>query len=207
LIPLRSALDVMARHLTATETAAATLARTTETCAQEEALLTEVDAILRALLQQKTTESFAEVETLLLRGLQTVFGPAWQRVTMVCMHKNNRLHAELSLTFGEIEGPVLDTFGGGPAALVSFLLRVLVLRRTGLAPVLLLDETFSQVSEDYLTPLSTFLRLLADRLGMTILLVTHQPKFAHAANRVYTTRLMPGNKTLLTEVTDQYVGA
>jgi ABC-type dipeptide/oligopeptide/nickel transport system ATPase subunit len=151
----------------------------------EESILREADVVLRAILQQKTDEAFREVEELLLRGLQTVFGPEWTKVRINCSQKAGRLWGELTLSQGEHEGPPLEAFGGGPTSLVSFLLRLLVVRRTGLAPVLLLDETFSQVSASALPELAKFLRMLVDKLGVVILLVTHQPLFAESATRVY----------------------
>ncbi len=198
---LADAINSVERSLSSATAVEASLTETVAQTEREMALLTETEAILRALLQAKSEESFAEVEHLLLRGLQTVFGPLWNKVSLTCTSKAGRLHAELSLRHGEVEGPVLDTFGGGPASLVSFLLRILVLRRTKLAPVILLDETFSQVSGGYLSELSQFLRLLVDRLGMTIVLVTHLPALAESATRVYEARLMPGNKTEFTDVT------
>lgn len=152
-------------------------------------VLKESDLVLRALLKQRTTEAFREVEVLLLKGLQTVFGPEWTAVRIDTTQKHGRLWGELTLVKqgpdGVIEGSPLDSFGGGPVSLISFLLRFLVVRRTGLAPLLILDETFSQVSADYLPAVSKFLRLMVDRLGMTLLLVTHRPALAESATRVY----------------------
>lgn len=204
---LAEAIVTVSRHVTHAETTLGVLQ--TQATDQQEllAMLAETDAVLRALLQTKSEESFAEVERLLLRGLQTVFGPSWNAVHLTCTAKAGRLHAELTLKHGDVEGPVLDTFGGGPAALVSFLLRVLVLRRTKLAPVILLDETFSQVSADFLPDLSKFLRLLVDRLGMTLLLVTHLPVLADSATKVYEAKLMPGNRTVFTDVTTHRASA
>lgn len=153
--------------------------------AQGAALLEQVDHVLRALMKSQTDEAFKEVETLLLRALQMVFGDQFTGVTLECSQKRGRLWADVSFQCRGIEGPPLDAFGGGPASVAAFILRFLVVRRLGLAPLLLLDETFSQVSASAVPGLAKFLRLLVDKLGFTILLVTHQPAFLDAATVAY----------------------
>jgi broad specificity phosphatase PhoE len=176
------------------------------TATEAKVTLGQVDAVLRALLQSHTAETFRDVEQLLLRGLQTVFAGQWGAVTITCTQRGGRLWAELSLVKeGGIAGAPLDTFGGGPASVVAFLLRVLVVRRLKLAPVLLLDETFAQVSADYVPALAQFLRLLVEKLHVTILLVTHQPAFAEAAHRVYRVR-HDGTQALIAEVKHETTG-
>jgi hypothetical protein len=159
----------------------------------------EADLVLRALLKQRTDESFKEVEELILRGLKTVFSTEnWTAVKIDCQQVRGRLSGELVLVQGDVEAPPLEAFGGGPTSLAAFLLRMLVVRRVGLAPLLLLDESFSQVSARDLPALAKFLRLLVDKLGFTILLVTHQPLFAEYANHVYTAS-HNGQQTTLTK--------
>jgi ABC-type thiamine transport system ATPase subunit len=88
-------------------------------------------------------------------------------------------------TGGVVDAPILEAFGGGPASVISFLLRLLVVRRTKLAPVLLLDEAFAFVSAEYVEGVAKLLRELADKLGLTIVLVTHQPVFLEVAHVAY----------------------
>lgn len=161
---------------------------------------TQAEVILRAFFKQRTDATFGEVETLLTKGLQTVFGPEWTNVKVECTHKNGRLWGELTFVQGDVSAPPLEAFGGGPASLAAFLLRMLVARRTGLAPVLLLDESFAQVSASALPNLATFLRKIADKLGITIVLVTHQPAFLDAATRAYRATKV-GDETVFTPVT------
>jgi DNA repair exonuclease SbcCD ATPase subunit len=91
---------------------------------------------------------------------------------------------------GEVAGPVSDTFGGGVVNVTQFLLRVIMIQRFGLARFMALDETFANVSEDYLPRVSELLRSLCDDEQFKILLVTHQPRLAAAADSVY--RVSPG---------------
>ncbi len=166
---------------------------------QEHALLEQTDLVLRAILKHQTDSAFQEVEQLLLKGLQAVFGPEWTGVHLNVTQKHGRLWADISFKYGDVEGPPLEAFGGGPASVAAFLLRFLVVRRCGLAPLLLLDESFSQVSASAIPALGKFLRLLVDKLGFTILLVTHQPLFLESATKAYRAT-HDGNQTTFTPV-------
>jgi len=101
-----------------------------------------------------------------------------------------------------IETPVMDARGGGLAAVIGFLLRLVV----GLmgrdphdASLMVLDETFAHVSAEYLEPTGQFLREVVDRTGVQIILVTHQPEFAEYADRVYNFSTTDG-KTIVKDV-------
>jgi ATPase subunit of ABC transporter with duplicated ATPase domains len=166
---------------------------------QELDIVTQSDVVLRALLQQRTDAAFGEVEQLLTRGLQTVFGPEWEAVRIVCSQKLGRLWGELRFVHEGVEAPPLDAFGGGAMALADFLLRLLVVRRMKLAPVLVLDEPFSHVSASALPALARFLRLLVDKLDLTIVLVTHQPKLIEAATIAYRAG-KEGGRTVFTRI-------
>ena len=89
------------------------------------------------------------------------------------------------LVDGGVEAPLLESFGGGPATVVAFLLRLIVAHRLQLHPVLLLDESFAQVSSQYVGNVAKLLKELAAQLGWTFVLVTHQTGFLLEADRAY----------------------
>jgi len=65
-------------------------------------------------------------------------------------------------------------------------------------PLLLLDETFAQLSVDFEAGMGLFLREVVDKTGVQILLVTHSPQFSEFADRVYRFSQKDG-KTLVAE--------
>jgi DNA repair exonuclease SbcCD ATPase subunit len=81
----------------------------------------------------------------------------------------------------EVEGDGLETFGGAVATIQSLLLRVALILKRGLRPLLILDETFPAVDDSRLELLVTFLKVLCSRLGMDILCITHQSALAEHA--------------------------
>ena len=57
----------------------------------------------------------------------------------------------------------------------------MVLTRRGLRPLLLLDESLGAVAEHYVPRVGKFLSLLATRLNLDILAVSHNPAIVEAA--------------------------
>jgi DNA repair exonuclease SbcCD ATPase subunit len=51
--------------------------------------------------------------------------------------------------------------------------------------ILILDETFAHVSDEYLPALGEFLREIVDKTGVQIIMVTHQSQFEEWADLVY----------------------
>jgi len=77
---------------------------------------------------------------------------------------------------------------GSLVVVVGFLLRLVTLilyKNREKEQVLLLDETFSHVSEVYLEPLSEMLRMISHKLGVQIILVSHQDTLTSSADKVY----------------------
>lgn len=93
-----------------------------------------------------------------------------------------------------VETDVLSARGGGLAAIVGFLLRLvrLLLTRAHQDAPLFLDETFAHVSAEYLPRLIAFLKDLVERTGVQIFLVTHDESFMDAADVIYRTELING---------------
>jgi DNA repair exonuclease SbcCD ATPase subunit len=91
-----------------------------------------------------------------------------------------------------IETPVMDARGGGMAVVVGFILRLVMVKLTpGAQQILFLDETFAMVSEAYRAPLAGFLREVAAKAGVQIVMITHDPIYAQYAD--VTVRLALGS--------------
>lgn len=87
----------------------------------------------------------------------------------------------------ELVTDIMGAKGGGVVAVVSFLLRVLILlaSKPPLRPVMILDENFAMVSQEYVPNLAKLLRQLVDETGVQIILVTHEPLFGEHADVMY----------------------
>lgn len=166
--------------------AQARLAELTATAERLEAaagLLTRLGEARQLELQQV-------VESLVTEGLQAVFSPDLS--CRLCPEvRRGQLELDLVVVSRAPDGtelvtPVLDARGGGLAVVVAFLLRVVVLLlTTSHRRLLVLDESFSHVSSEYEPMLMEFVRDLAGRAGVQVLLVTHSEAVAESADTVY----------------------
>ena len=93
-----------------------------------------------------------------------------------------------------LETDVIDARGGGLVNVASFLLRVLLLlsARPVLSRVLILDESFVNISREYRPALTELLRRMVDEGGIQILLITHSDDLTDAADVVYRFALEDG---------------
>ena len=141
-------------------------------------------AVLDALIQRVAEQGVGRVESVVTQGLQLVFGEG----TACVLEKKEGARGttyRINIQFGDIVGDPMDDFGGGPVNVTSFLLRVLMLHRFGLSKILVLDESFNNVSESYLPKVSVLLKSLVEDFGFKVLAITHQPSLATHADHAY----------------------
>jgi DNA repair exonuclease SbcCD ATPase subunit len=159
--------------------------------------------ILTTIGEERQDAAQRAIETLVTQGLQTIFGdelsfhlvPGVRAKTPVV-----DLIVRSTLDDGTtVDTDVLAARGGGLAAVIGFLLRlvILLLSKNRQDTVLFLDETFAHVSAEYLPRLIEFLKDLVTKTGVQIILVTHEESFLEAADVVYRIHQVDG----LTQVT------
>lgn len=159
---------------------------------QKESMTEEINILgeVMGIFQTLESEGFQQFEDrlaiLITRGLTLVFGEPIEFVL------EGKTHGDLSalafhLKQGDLVTDVLGAKGGGVVGVVGFLLRVLVLlaHRPSLRPFMVLDETFSHLSSEYVPNMANLLRELADQTGIQFIMVTHEPAFGDAADVVY----------------------
>ncbi len=182
---LKSAAERQLGVVEAQRTAVADLQKQVKDLDEEIQILTYVSTTLEQLLKTVSVESLETVEQLVTYGLRTIFDDQALAFKIEVSTKFKQQWMEPKLIHGNVTAPILDAFGGGPGTVVAFLLRMLVCRRLGLAPVLILDEQFSMVSAEYVENVAKLLRELAERLGFTFILVTHDRGFLSYAHHGY----------------------
>lgn len=133
----------------------------------------------------------AKVERLVTTALRSIYGREDYEFVLEFELQRGQMTATpmLRSRFREdvITVPVQDAHGGGIVNVVAFVLRVvvLVLTRPALQRVIVADESFRNVSREYLPRVADFLRSLHDITGVQVVMVTHQPEMIEAADRVY----------------------
>lgn len=189
LTALRTRLDRVRQRLEFENQQSARIdARLAEIEAEKSALVKAV-ALIDKTIEVVSANGIGRIETTVTNGLRLVFDDPTLSMKVV---KNEGKRGNSYEIIGRqkkgeewVEGPFLDTFGGGVANVASFLFRVLMVKRFKMAKVFILDESFNNVSAQRLPMVSKLLRSLAHDGGYTIFVVTHQPILALAADRIY----------------------
>lgn len=152
-------------------------------------LLTKGGELLRQLMDLLVLDQVRNIESLVTEGLKAIFDDQDLAFKAEVGQYRNKISIDLmvqAMQDGiEVEGPPLESFGGGVSSIVSLILRLMTLMKLGKFPLLVLDETLSAVSEDYVDATGLLLAKLAESSGTPILLVTHKHAFLDHAKRAY----------------------
>lgn len=173
-------------------TEAERLAAEVEDLRSEEALLARVDAVLLQVSGKVLGQSTDKVDRLLEAGLNLVFDDQQVEFHTEIDRMRGKTSARFRLKVGGVEAPPMDAFGGGVLVVAGVLLRVVTIMVLGLERELLLDESLSHLSQQYVPNASRLLKKLSRELGFRILAVTHDPELAAHADRHYEARQRRG---------------
>lgn len=153
--------------------------------------LTKVGELLRLLMDLLVNKQVRVVEGVVTQGFQTIFHDQILSFEAEVGTKYNKVSIDFFVRCGAKGDPLshrgkpLESFGGGPATVASLVLRIITILRLKRFPLLMLDEALLAVSDEYTDQTSRFLARLADKLGIDVLLVTHNHSFLNHANTAY----------------------
>jgi DNA repair exonuclease SbcCD ATPase subunit len=160
--------------------------------------LEKVVGILNSFADARQEAVQSKIEALVTHGLQTIFDDSLT-FHVVSETKSRRVETRFVVRSRvgeqEVETGLLDARGGGVAAVAGFLLRlIVVLLRPDVRPFLLLDESFSMVSEEYEPRLVDFVKELTEKTPVQIVLVTHKAveDWSAAADKIHRFKLKNG---------------
>lgn len=140
--------------------------------------------LLKNLLDNLINENVNLISSLVTDGLKLVVED--QNISFRAeIQQKKDLWIKFITTHDDIEGDVLESFGGMLACLESFILRIICILKLKLRRVLILDEVFAQVSSEYLENTSRLIKKLCDQFNIDLLLVTHQKKLLKYADNIY----------------------
>lgn len=156
---------------------------------QEAEVLEKLAHLFRELMDAEITASAQTVQTLLTKGLQTVFDDMRLEVQAQVSVKRGKVSVDLVTKQdhpkGVVDGSVLESFGGSVASVQSVLMRIILIFRRGLYPIMLLDESLPAFDGNYVGNMAAFLRRVCHKMGVTCLLVTHNPALVEQADTSY----------------------
>jgi hypothetical protein len=158
---------------------------------QKVELLTKVSELFRVLMDLMVVKQVRVVEDIVTEGLQAIFHDLDLSFESDVSQKYGKIAIDFFVRQGGKSDPLshrgkpLEAFGGGPSSVASLVLRVLTVLRLKLHPLFVLDEALGAVSDEYTAQTGQFLRGLADKMGIDVLLVTHKQAFLEHADQAY----------------------
>jgi hypothetical protein len=165
------------------------------TLKEDAAIYTDVALLFQTFSEQEQRAVQDKFEQLISYGLTLVFGDRFKRFRLNAGVERNQVVLNPTLVFEvdagiEVTSGIMGAHGGGPADVIGFMLKLLVIIFNGkdkVRPVLFLDETFSHLSDEYLPAMAQVIRKFVDELGtdLQIVLVTHQKEFSEVADVAY----------------------
>lgn len=162
----------------------------------------QVNVLLTSLGEQAQAHAQEQLEQLVTRGLQVIFGNELSfHVVQTVKAGQASTDFVIRSSFGDdvtVDTPVMDARGGGMAAVVGFMIRLVVLLLTPQARrVLFLDESFSHVSREYEPRVAEFIKEIVARAMVQVVLITHSDAYDDAADVRYR---MKAAKTGMAEI-------
>lgn len=145
--------------------------------------------LLASISEERQKEAQGQIENLVTQGLQKIFGPEWSfHVVPVLKGKTPTVEFKVRTTLSNgsvLDTSVVDSRGAGLASVVGFLLRLVLILLSKKTSVLILDETFANLSDSYIPKLTEFIREVIDKTNLQVIMVTHEHRFAEVADRCY----------------------
>ncbi len=156
---------------------------------REAETLEKVCDVFRAASESARERARRKVEAAVTDALQAVFGPGIRFKASVG-NRGGRPYADFTIEseYGgaRTETPILEARGGGVVDVASLALRTLaaVITSPGKVPIVL-DEPGKHLSEGYSAAFGELLKSISRETGRQFIVVTHDPRLAEMADRVY----------------------
>ena len=129
-----------------------------------------------------------KIEKVVTEALQLIYGKSYG-VELSYSMKNNRSHLDIEMRRDTRDGEVkrdMGGFGGGVSDTISVPLRLMVLMGSGgTDKVCVLDECWKHVDNEKIDLVGKFLRVLADKLGIQVILCSHHQAIRSFADRTF----------------------
>lgn len=177
-----------------------------EDLAKAALLYSKCSIVLNSLAETRQARVQQQIEVLVTEGLRSVFDEELS-FHLISSVKANKQVVDMVIRSKLVGGQILETDilsarGGGISAVVGFLLRLIILLLTNKDKdkLLVLDETFSNLSEEYRPKVAEFIRQVVDKTNTQVILVSHFHDLTEPADKVYDFRLSPTGETIIKAV-------
>jgi len=130
--------------------------------------------------------SLGKLEETINLGLSYVF---YDKRFKIKIELNDKRGKSLTLSLLDEETQrivnIKHGIGAGVRSVISFIFKVYYLISKGSYPLLLLDEAYSEISEDYIETFFNFMKGLCDKHNLIVVMITHDDRFMGYGDRIY----------------------
>ena len=155
------------------------------TLREEVALLEKADQVLLTVSSQSIGESTQKLDKLVTYGLRATFDDLNLRLQTVTDRSRGKTATKFEIHQDGQTYSLESSYGGGVLCIVGFLMRVMTIMAFGLRRVVLLDETFAHLSNQYHSNASKLVKRIVKDLGFHVIMVSHETAFAEHADQHY----------------------
>ncbi len=164
-----------------------TLKKEVEELDKERDLLTKTGKLINFLIDKLAKQDLSKMDQIITYGLSTVFPKREIEFKSSLEERGKKLWINLDTYY---DGNLVDPDNKSSVSVIeSFLLRMLCIIKLKKANILLLDETFAAVGAENIDNTSSLLSEMSKKLGLDILLVTHNPGSNQWANQCFQAKL------------------
>ena len=147
----------------------------------------EAKVLIRDVAKQTQDQLVYHISEIATLALQAVFPNPYSLEVEFTDERRGKTECDIWLVKKGNRAIPLASTGHGPADIASLALLISVwsLRKPRTRPILILDEPMKAVDLDLRPVASAMLKEISSRLGMQVLLVTHDPNLVGAADRIF----------------------
>jgi len=141
-------------------------------------------AIIQEVAQATQQELEFHISSLVTTAIESV-NPKWPEFVVKIAIRRNRTECDLLFREHGVDQRPKDSSGGGVKDVASFALRIAYWSLKKNRRTFILDEPFRNVDPTHQDKTSEMVKMLSDRLGVQIIMVSHQEDINVAANRTF----------------------
>ena len=163
-------------------------------------LLEQAQAFLQKVAQDTQSQLKFQIEDIVNLALETCF-PNEYEFQLQFNIARGKTDAELVFLSQKTGRPIdpMNASGCGTLDVTCFALRLACYAlQVGIDNVIILDEPMKFVSKDLLNSVSEFMKELSIKLGIQIIMVTHENQFIDVADRIFSVRKNSNGKSIVT---------
>lgn len=153
----------------------------------------EARSILQAVAQKTQQQLEYHISEIVTLALNSVFDEPYQ-LKVIFTPRRGKTEADILFKRDGQEFDPMGASGGGPVDVAAFALRVALwsLQNPRTRPVLILDEPMRFLSRDLQPRASRMLVEISERLGLQIIMVSHNPELIEAAHKSFEVTMKKG---------------